>query len=44
MRQEGLDQFSFEIIEKVEDDTKLGEREKYWQEFYDAKSHGFSVR
>lgn len=44
MRQDGLDQFSFEIIEKVEDDTKLGEREKYWQEFYDAKSHGFSVR
>jgi hypothetical protein len=44
MRAEGLDQFSFEIIEKVTDETKLGEREKYWQTFYDAKSHGFSVR
>lgn len=44
MREQGLDQFSFEIIEKVEDENKLREREQHWQEFYDAKSHGFSVK
>ena len=44
MREEGLDQFSFEIIEQVAAEINLGDREKYWQEFYDAKSHGFSVR
>lgn len=44
MREDGLDQFSFEIIEKVDDENILGDREKYWQEFYDAKSHGFSVK
>ena len=44
MRQDGLDQFSFEILERVEDEEKLREREQYWQEFYDAKSHGFSVK
>lgn len=44
MRKDGLDQFSFEILEKVEHEDSLREREVYWQEFYDAKSHGFSVR
>lgn len=44
MREQGLDQFSFEIIEKVDDENQLREREQHWQEFYDAKSHGFSVK
>lgn len=44
MRAQGLENFSFEIIEKVEDESKLSDREKYWQEFYSAKEHGFSVR
>lgn len=44
MREQGLDQFSFEIIEKVDDENQLRERERHWQEFYDAKSHGFSVK
>ena len=43
MRKQGLENFSFEVIERVEEE-KLSEREKYWQEFYDAKTHGFSVR
>ncbi len=44
MREQGLENFSFEVIEKVDDEEKLGEREKYWQSFYQAKEHGFSVR
>lgn len=44
MRSQGLESFSFEIIEKVDDESKLSEREKYWQEFYKAKEHGFSVK
>lgn len=43
MRKQGIENFSFEVIERVEEE-KLSEREKYWQEFYDAKTHGFSVR
>lgn len=44
MRAQGLENFSFEIIEKVEDSNELSSREKYWQEFYSAKEHGFSVK
>ena len=44
MRSQGLENFSFEIIEIVEDESLLSSREKYWQEFYDAKTHGFSVK
>ncbi len=44
MRSQGLESFSFEIIEVVDDEKQLSNREKYWQEFYDAKTHGFSVK
>lgn len=44
MRSAGLENFTFEVLEKVEDASILGQREKYWQEFYDAKTHGLSVR
>jgi hypothetical protein len=44
MRRLGLQNFSFEIIEVVKDEKILSDREKYWQEFYKAKEHGFSVR
>ena len=34
----------FEIVEKVEDSARLNELEKYWQEYFQAKDFGFSVR
>lgn len=43
MREQGLENFSFEIVEEVDNDS-LSAREKYWQDFYKAKEHGFSVR
>lgn len=44
MRKIGVENFSFEIIERDIPEDRLSEREKYWQQFYDAKTHGFSVR
>ena len=44
MRAIGLDKFSFEIVERDIQEDQLGIREKYWQNFYGAKDHGFSVR
>lgn len=41
MRREGIDKFSFEVLEKVEKD-KLNEREKYWIEFYQTQSYGYN--
>lgn len=40
----GVESFMFEIVEKVEDSTRLNELEKYWQEYFQAKEFGFSVR
>jgi hypothetical protein len=33
MAKNGVDNFSFEIVEKIENDL-LNEREKYWIEYY----------
>ena len=41
MGREGVDKFSFEVLEKVEKD-KLNEREKYWIEFYQTQSYGYN--
>lgn len=43
MREQGVQNFDFELIEEVEEE-KLSEREKFWQEFYKAKDFGLSVR
>ncbi len=43
MYKEGLDNFTFEIIEECSRD-KLNEREDYWQEFYHAKEYGYSIK
>ena len=40
----GVESFMFEIVEKVEDSARLNELEKYWQEYFQAKDFGFSVR
>lgn len=41
MGREGINNFSFEILEQVEKD-KLNEREKYWIDFYQTQSYGYN--
>jgi len=43
MRKFGIDKFAWELIERVNKD-RLGEREKYWAEFYVAKETGFNIK
>lgn len=38
----GLDSFSFETLEKV-DNEKLDEREKYWIDYYDSYKNGYNM-
>lgn len=39
----GVENFSFEIIEECER-SKLNEREDYWQEYFQAKEFGYSIK
>lgn len=39
----GLEQFTFEILEEC-DKSLLDSREDYWQEFYQAKEFGYSIK
>lgn len=43
MQEIGLENFTFEIIEECPKD-KLDEREDYWQEIFEAKSWGYSIK
>lgn len=43
MKKDGIDGFTFELLEKVSKD-QLTEREKYWIEFYDSKKLGLNER
>lgn len=43
MEKDGIEQFTWELLEEVPKD-KLGEREKYWIEFYDSKNFGLNER
>ena len=43
MYKEGLENFTFEIIEECEA-NKLNDREDYWQDFYKAKEYGYSIK
>jgi hypothetical protein len=43
MYEQGLENFTFEIIEEC-DQSKLNEREDYWQDFYKAKEYGYSIK
>lgn len=38
----GLNNFSFEALEKVDND-KLDEREKYWIDYYDSYKNGYNM-
>ena len=44
MSEEGIENFTFELIEEVPDRLKLDEREDYWQDFYKAKEFGYSIK
>lgn len=39
----GVENFTFEVIEEC-DKLKLDEREKYWQNFFNASTYGYSMR
>ena len=43
MAKDGLEQFTFELVEEVPKD-KLTEREKYWINFYGSKEYGLNER
>jgi len=43
MMSEGLHNFSFEVVEE-NNQSNLLDREQYWQEYYGAKTHGYSMR
>ena len=43
MQRDGLEQFTFEVIEEVPKE-KLTEREKYWIEFYGSKEYGMNEK
>lgn len=43
MERDGIENFTWEFLEEVSKD-KLGEREKYWIEFYDSKNYGLNER
>lgn len=43
MEEFGVENFSFEIIDRC-DKEKLNEREQYFQEFYGAKTFGYSIK
>ena len=43
MQEIGVENFTFELIEECPKD-KLDEREDYWQEFFDAKTWGYSIK
>lgn len=43
MIKDGLENFTFEVVEECARE-KLNEREDYWQEFYHAKSYGYSIK
>lgn len=43
MKEFGIENFTFEVVDKCNKD-KLNEREQYWQEFYGAKTFGYSIK
>lgn len=43
LEKDGVDQFTFELLEEVPKD-KLGEREKFWIDFYGSKQYGLNEK
>lgn len=42
LRKHGIENFTFEIIEVVEDPTQLNQREAYWIKYYDSFKNGYN--
>lgn len=42
IRKYGIEHFSFELIEKLEDYSIAGEKEKYWIKYYDSYKNGYN--
>ena len=43
MEKDGIENFTFELLEEVSKD-KLSEREKYWIQFYDTVKYGMNEK
>ena len=43
LEKDGIENFTWELLEEVSKE-KLGEREKYWIEFYDSKNYGLNEK
>ena len=43
MLEEGIENFTFEIVEEV-DRSLLNDREDYWQNYFHAKDFGYSIK
>lgn len=43
MMEYGVENFSFEVIEECSP-AQLNEREQYWQQFFEAKTFGYSIK
>jgi len=43
MKKFGIENFTFEVIEECPQE-KLNQREDYWQDFYNAKEYGYSIK
>ena len=43
MKKDGIENFTWELLEKVEK-SKLTEREHYWIDFYDSKKFGLNEK
>ena len=43
MAEYGVENFSFEVIEECSP-AQLNEREQYWQQFFEAKTFGYSIK
>lgn len=41
-RKYGIDNFNFEIIEIINDETQLFTKEKYWIKYYDSYHNGYN--
>jgi hypothetical protein len=39
----GVENFTFELIEDCEKE-RLDEREKFWQEYFEARTFGYSIK
>lgn len=44
LAEEGFENFTYEILEQVEDRSQLDERERYWINFYNSKENGYNSK